>query len=141
MNDFENKHELNLGPLSYTRATALELDLLMAQLHTFNRGESTLGSRPTVYHFVLENLPNHFEIEEDCGLEEIFNIVGLPNLPEDVDVFLILEMPDKVIKSTLGQLMIHWEEVWNPPLDDGLLLCIPRQKTILLTHWNVVYYG
>lgn len=96
---------------------------------------------PELYKSAYEKLEKKLETDYSCSPEELMHSIGIANLADDYEIYLIAKLPYDIYKTKWDTLKIEWDQIWSPPEDDGLLIYIPNQKLILLTHWDTVYYN
>lgn len=94
-----------------------------------------------IYKIASEELKNNIDITGIDNAEDLMNKIGITDLSEDFELYIINEMPEDIYKMNWKNMKILWEKIWCPPMDDGLLLYVPNHKLVLLTHWDVVYYN
>ncbi len=99
-----------------------------------------LCSSQDFYKLVHDNLLNTIEVNSDIDLKSLIEKIGHLIINDEDEVFLIDEMPNKIYKFEWGLLKENWEELWSPPSDDMIIIYIPNNNIILITHWDMVYF-
>ncbi len=94
-----------------------------------------------LYKIAIETLSNNVVIDNTHEANSLLSKIGVNYLADDLDIFIIDTMPTAVYKLNWGDLKILWDDIWCPPIQDGLLLYIPNHKMLLLTHWDTAYYN
>lgn len=90
-------------------------------------------------HMLYELLRKKLTNVLDCKNDFTSKLANY-NIPNSDYVFIIHSLPNKIYKIKYKDLIEMWDDIWNPPEDDALIIDIPRLgKTILLTHYNVYY--
>jgi hypothetical protein len=134
--DMENNSKSNI---SISRKERDELVLFLQK--KFNLIENQLKDTVTFYKSLLEKLDNNIEIKEDGNLFYFLDKAGMNEIRFSDSIFIIEDITNQIEKLQLRDLNKRWENYWNPPETDALILQVPNGVTILLTHWNMLYYN
>jgi len=104
---------------------------------------SNLSNSQSFYEILINVLPNKSSIEGDYDLNEILSIVkSIDGNDIKEIVYLIIDFPENIFSISKDELIKAWENVWNPPEDDAITLFFPTNNTtILITHWQMIYYS
>ncbi len=134
--------KLNLSlPLNFKKMKNSEINLLKDILCLLLGLPLHFNAWDQLYSIACEKLKNKINASSIDNAKELIDFVGLADLSDDFELFIINKVPESIIKITWGELKSSWDNIWCPPSDDGLLLYLPNNKLILLTHWDVIYYS
>jgi hypothetical protein len=95
------------------------------------------------YELVRQSLVNEINVpdESDIDIMAISEMIGLVEMSDPDEVFVIWEFSHGVFKIKWEMLKKAWENIWRSPADDAVILYIPNKKILLVTHWDVIYYS
>ena len=94
----------------------------------------------TFYKSVKEKLFNSIEVTDDVNLLSILEAIGISEIKLSDPIFVIKEMPNEIVRLQYRELNLNWDKYWGIPEIDALILQIPKGKSVMLTHWNVLYF-
>ncbi|MBK6476733.1 MAG: hypothetical protein IPF93_00240 [Saprospiraceae bacterium] len=94
----------------------------------------------TFYKSVQEKLINNIEMTNDVNLMYVIDKIGINEIRLSDPIFVIKELPHEIEKLSYRELNLNWDRYWGIPEIDALIFQIPNGKTVLLTHWNVLYF-
>ena len=94
----------------------------------------------TFYKSVQEKLINNIEMPDDVNLLYVIDKIGINEIKLSDPIFVIKELPNEIEKLSYRELNLNWNKYWGIPEIDALIFQIPNGKTVLLTHWNILYF-